>query len=136
MKRILTKLDKLGLTERGIDENGKKYYPALILDGRRLKNTIKNPSPNVSPYNSDEENEVEEDDDVDSLDSDKTGPVDTDMILGERTQRYHDNADDVVDDDELIDDDDDDDEPIEDEDELIDEDDSDDDELIGELIVE
>lgn len=33
LKRILEKLDQLGVTKRGVDEDGKPYYPALIVDG-------------------------------------------------------------------------------------------------------
>jgi hypothetical protein len=64
----------------------------------------------MSALISDEESEVDDDDDDDddlvSLDSDRTGPVDTDIILGRRTQRYRNNDDDDGDDEPVDNDDD------------------------------
>lgn len=40
LKKILTKLDEAGLTERGVDEDGNPYYPALILDGHASRMTV------------------------------------------------------------------------------------------------
>ena len=73
----------------------------------RLKKTMKNPSPHVSPCNSDVEDEDNDFDDVDSMDSDETAPDDNEMIFGEKD-----------DDDGYDDDDDDDDEDDDDEDEI------------------
>ena len=62
---------------------------------------MKNPSPHVSPCNSDVEDEDNDFDDVDSMDSDETAPDDNEMIFGEKDDDDGDDDDDEDDEDEI-----------------------------------
>jgi hypothetical protein len=37
LAKVYKQMDNLGITKRGVDENGQPYYPCVIIDGHTLR---------------------------------------------------------------------------------------------------
>ena len=57
-------------------------HMVITAEDIRLKKTMHNPSPHVSPYNSDAEEEAGDASDIDSMDSDASVPENDDLEFG------------------------------------------------------